>query len=70
MALGTQIMSAYRRGKWQREWAVITDLVRARKTTVAISGSAAGGIVLEADGSVAQIDLAKAAIGLSLTKNI
>jgi hypothetical protein len=66
VALGTQIMSAYKRGKWPREWAVITDLVRARKTTVAISGAAAGGIVLEADGSVAQIDLAKADIGLSL----
>jgi hypothetical protein len=65
-ALGAQIMSAFEHGNWQREWAVVTDLVRARETTVAICGSTTGGIVLEAEGNIAQIDLAKADIGLTL----
>jgi hypothetical protein len=65
-ALRAKIMAEYAAGKWQREWAVVTDLVRARNTTVVISGSSAGSIVLEAAGDVAQINLANAQIGLTL----
>src|SRR5712691_11549941 len=49
-ALGAQIMKAHDAGSWQREWAVVTDLVTAKSTTIVISGSTSGNVVLEASG--------------------
>lgn len=66
VALGKAIMDRYHQGQWQREWAVITDLVRAGATTIAVSSGSSGSFVLEATGDVPQIDLADASVGLTL----
>jgi hypothetical protein len=65
-ALGDAIMKQFNDAKWRREWAVVTDLVKAKSTTVVISSSTGGSIVLEADAKFPQIDLANADIGLTL----
>jgi hypothetical protein len=68
-ALGEAVMQAFDANddrKWQREWAVVTDLVRSKSTTVAIATGTNAKVSLEAAGNIQQIDLAKAEIGLSL----
>jgi hypothetical protein len=47
-ALGEKIMAAYAARKWRREWAVVTDLVRSRSTTIAIATSAGASLEVEA----------------------
>lgn len=66
VALGKNIMSLYEKGDWQREWVIVTDLIRAGATTLAISGGRSATIVFEATGDVERINLAEAALGLSV----
>jgi hypothetical protein len=65
-ALGTTIMALSDAGKWTREWVVVTDLVKAKATTIVISSAAHASIVLEATGNSPQVDLADANIGLTV----
>lgn len=69
VALGNAIMTLYDQGKWHREWAVITDLVTSKATTVVISSASNAKIVLEAKGNSPKIDLADASIGLNVTSS-
>ena len=72
VTLGNEIMDRYRKGTWQRGWTVVTDLIKAGSTTVAVSGASTASIVLEATGNVPNINLADASIGLStkFAKNV
>jgi hypothetical protein len=65
-ALGQRVMQQYRAGKWDKRWAVITDLVEGGATTLAVSGSQSASIVFEAGARVNAIDLADASVGLSV----
>ncbi len=65
-ALGATIMQMYNQGTWRREWVVITDLIRAKATTIAVSNANDANIVLQADGSIPQINLADTSIGLTV----
>ncbi|PWU19761.1 MAG: hypothetical protein C5B50_05745 [Verrucomicrobia bacterium] len=66
VALGTQIMDRFKKKTWNRDWVVVTDIVNAGATTIAISGSQSSSVVFQASGSVPQINLADASIGLSV----
>jgi hypothetical protein len=66
VALGKTIRQMYSKGEWNRAWAVITDLIDAGATTVAVSGGHSASIVLEATGDVGTINLADASIGLGI----
>ena len=70
--LGREVMDRYKAKQWQREWAVVTDLVKAGNTTLAVSGGNAASIVFEATGDVERINLADASAGLTIrtAKNI
>jgi hypothetical protein len=67
-ALGREVMRRYgaARPSWRWEWAVVTDLITAAATTIAVSGGSSGSIVFEAAGNVPNVDLADASIGLNV----
>ena len=65
VALGDRIMKLPD-DAWKREWAIVTDLVQARSTTLAVSGARKASIEIEAAGDVPQIDLGDASIGLGV----
>jgi len=66
IALGAAVMELYRAKKWDRAWAVVTDIIAAGATTLAVSGSSSSSIVFEATGNVPNIDLADASVGLAI----
>lgn len=68
VTLGKDIMAAYNYGdgEWQREWVIVSDLVTAKATTIAISSNDTASIVFEAKGDVDKIDLADAGLGLDV----
>jgi hypothetical protein len=66
VSLGRAVMDRYKENKWEREWAVVTDLVKAGATTVAVSGGSTASIVFEATGDVERINLADASVGLTI----
>lgn len=66
VSLGEAVMERYHAKKWDRAWAVVTDVIKAGATTLAVSGSKASSIVFEATGNVPNINLADASIGLSI----
>ncbi len=64
--LGKDIMKRFENRTWDRQWAVVTDIVQAGATTIAASGGHSSSIVFEADGNVPQINLADASVSLSV----
>ncbi len=66
VGLGKQIMTQYEKRKWEREWVVVSDLIKAGATTIAVSGGQSASIVLEAGGDVERISLADASLGLTV----
>lgn len=64
--LGKAVMALYERKSWKREWAVVTDLIQAGASTIAISGSNSSSIVFEATGNVERINLADASLGITV----
>jgi hypothetical protein len=66
--LGQEILNRYRKGKWNKEWVVITELVTADSATVLISQNSNSKIELSASGAVAagSISLADASAGLQV----
>lgn len=64
--IGREIMQRHKAGDWDRGWAVVTDLVRAGATTIAVSGADQASVVFEATGDVEKINLADASVGLSV----
>ncbi|WP_157235612.1 hypothetical protein [Methylosinus sp. LW4] len=65
-ALGRQIMQMYRATSWKLSWVVVTDLVRAGSTTVAISGGDNSSLILEGSAEQPLIDLADASAKVQL----
>ncbi len=66
--VGEILKQLLKNGKWQKEYCVVTDLVEAGKTVIAISQSNNSAISFEADSpSIEKIDLADASIKFNLT---
>jgi hypothetical protein len=66
VALAAAVMERYHNKQWDRAWVVVTDVIAAGATTLAISGGSSSSIAFEATGNVPNIDLADAKIGLSI----
>ena len=67
-ALGEKIIELYKKGKWDKDWAVVTEVVNSDSATILISSSSNGKIELKAKGEVeaAKLDIADAEIGFEL----
>jgi hypothetical protein len=73
VTLGEEIMDRFAHKKWNRDWAIITSVIGAAATTVAVSGAANASISLEAkDSGLPAVNLADASIDLAISaeKNI
>ncbi|HOY31449.1 MAG TPA: hypothetical protein PKW80_06190 [Bacteroidales bacterium] len=64
--LGKEIIQRYQQGEWDKDWAVITELVTADSATIIISSSQDAKIELKAkaDISTAKLDIADASLNL------
>jgi hypothetical protein len=51
VAVGKRILEMYQQGTWNKDWAVITELVQAKSATVLISNSSSSKIELSASGT-------------------
>jgi hypothetical protein len=71
-SIGREIMKRYKSGHWDRGWAVVTDMVQAGATMIAISGTDQASVIFEAKGDVEKINLADASIGMNVAvqKNV
>jgi hypothetical protein len=71
-ALGKIVLGAHATGNWDRRWAIVTDLIQAGATTIAVSGGSAAAITFEATSDIPTIDLADASVGLGVksSKNV
>ncbi len=67
--LGKEIMKLYRNDTWKKKWVIVTDLVKAKATTVAVSASKNSSITIQAKGDAAEFDLADASIDLKFTNS-
>ena len=67
--LGDAILKLYKEGKWDKDWVVITELVKATSATILISSSKSGKIELKAKGSAkaGSLDIADVDAGLELS---
>ena len=52
VAVGKKILELYQKGEWNKDWAVITELVQAKSATVLISNSSSAKIELSASGTI------------------
>jgi hypothetical protein len=69
-ALGSEIMTLLKEGRWQRKHALVTTLIAAGSTTAIASGSNEGAIVLEGrTPEIASVDLSDASIKLSVRRS-
>lgn len=50
--LGNQILDLFKQGKWNKDWAIITELVKAESARVIISNSSSSKIELKANANV------------------
>jgi hypothetical protein len=66
VALGREIISFVKNGEWQMDWVVVTEIITAGSTTIAVSSQKGAHCTLEAKGELPQIDLANASIGLKM----
>lgn len=48
IVLGKEVLKRYSNGNWEKEWVVITELVRAERATILVSNSAEGRLELNA----------------------
>ncbi|MFZ2632066.1 MAG: hypothetical protein WA081_09405 [Desulfosalsimonadaceae bacterium] len=71
-AVGKEIMKRCKAHDWDRDWALVTDLVRSGATTIAISGADHASVIFEASGNVDKINLSDASVGLNVAnqKNV
>ncbi|MFD0861164.1 hypothetical protein ACFQ1M_03005 [Sungkyunkwania multivorans] len=74
VALGKKVLELYKEGKWNKDWAVITELINAESGSVIISSSKEGKIDLKVNGELGskQLDIADAELnfGLSFSKDL
>jgi hypothetical protein len=68
VALGSKIFALRDAGKWQDKFCVITSLMKAENTTIAVSSSSNSKISFDASSDkIANIDLTDASLSLSVT---
>ncbi|BDS11277.1 hypothetical protein [Aureispira anguillae] len=69
IGLGKKVLKLYQEGKWDKDWAVITELVTAESATILISGSNKGKVELKAKGNAeaATIDIANAELNFEIS---
>jgi len=69
IALGKKIITLYKKGQWDKDWAIITEKVDSESATILISSSSNGKIELKAKGEMeaAKLDLADAELSFKLT---
>ncbi len=62
ISLGQEILGRFQSGKWDKDWAVITEIVIAKSGTIIISSSSTAKIELKAKGEIeaAKLDIAGA----------
>lgn len=65
-SLGKTILKRFECEEWDHKLVVVTSIVKADSTTALVSSSNKASIVLEADASVSEIDLADASIKLKI----
>jgi hypothetical protein len=67
--LGKEVIKRYEQGKWDKDWVIITELVKADSATIIISSSEKGKVELKAkaDISTAKLDIADASLNLECT---
>ena len=68
IALGAEIIKRFQTGKWDKDWAVVTEVVNAKSGTILISSSRNGKIELKATAKVdtAMLDIADTKLGLEM----
>jgi len=68
IALGKTIIELYKEGKWEKDWAVITEKVDAESATILIASSSNGKIEMKAKGEIkaAKLDIADAALAFEM----
>ncbi len=68
ISLGKSIIDMYAKGQWNKDWAVITELVRAESGTILISAARNAKLELSVSASLASagFNLADASLGLGI----
>lgn len=67
--LGNFILKCYNKHKtWNKDWVIVTELIRSDNTNVVISANANSSILLEATSNIETIDIADAQINFSVVK--
>jgi len=67
--LGEEILELYKKGKWNTDWAVITELVESESASILISSSKEAKIDLKVTGDIGskQLDIADAELNFQLS---
>lgn len=69
VAFGAEILKLKKADRWEKKYAVVTSLLRAKSTTIAVSSSSNASIKFEASTpSVKEIDLADASLKLNVKR--
>lgn len=65
LTIGNKVLSLFSQGKWDKNWVVITELVKAASATVVISSTSNSSLELKATANVqaADVDITNAALG-------
>lgn len=66
VGLGRTILEMFGNKTWNDDWCVVTGIVRAGATTVAVSAEAGASVLLEAAADQPTVDLANADVGLQV----
>lgn len=70
--LGEKILKIYnsKKKKWQKEWVIVTDLIKSKNTTIAVSESANTSVSFEAKSDlIKEINILDAELSLSIVDN-
>jgi hypothetical protein len=74
ITLGDQILALYQAGQWEREWAVVTEVIRADTVTVFLSSGSNAKIELKAGGTftagATSLASANAEFSVAVSKNM
>ena len=71
LALANEILKAYERGRWQKEWLLVDAVYRASSATIIVSEDSASEMVLKASGDtlLGSLPLADPKLGLSVASS-
>lgn len=70
--LGKTVMNLYKSGRWNKSWAIVTEIINSESSTILISNGISSSIILEASTTEEFINLADVSVKLSINsqKNI